>query len=35
MKENQKYYVMIVNLLSFNQERLREIYYLLVGFLGD
>lgn len=31
--ENEKYITLIIKLLERNQNRAKEIYYLLIGFL--
>lgn len=32
--ENEKYITLIIELLERNRNRAKEIYYLLIGFLG-
>ena len=32
--ENVNYMELVLNLVTANRERVREIYYLLLGFLG-
>lgn len=35
VSDKKKYYMLIIRLLLKNETKLKEIYYLLVGFLGD
>lgn len=35
MNEQKKYIEWILALILRNEERVREVYYLLVGFLGE
>lgn len=33
--KNEKYYQLLLHLLSKNKERAKELYYLVLGFLGS